>query len=290
MLRLLAQREEGYEDIAALMGLSVDGVRAKVKEALAEIGEAERPAVEPPQPAPPKPPEPPEPRRAPEQPEAPPPTRPPKPGSSLLSRLSLPADRGRLIGGGVGAAVVVVLVVLVATGAFGGGDSEPSADAGAGGGSSDAASTTAADSGRVTQAVLEPVAGGDASGRVLFGRIDEDVVLQVEAEGLDPSPRGQSYTVWLYRSPKLVLRVGAVKVDGSGGIAAQLPIPAELLTHVASGTFDQIDISLTSDAVYKAEVAQARKQERLPAYTGTSVLRGKITGPAVKAASGKGGG
>ena len=38
MLRLLAQREEGYEDIAALMGLSVDEVRARVKEALAEMG------------------------------------------------------------------------------------------------------------------------------------------------------------------------------------------------------------------------------------------------------------
>ena len=32
MLRLLAQREQGYEDIAALMGLSVDEVRAKVKD------------------------------------------------------------------------------------------------------------------------------------------------------------------------------------------------------------------------------------------------------------------
>ena len=35
MLRLLAQREQGYEDIAALMGLSVDEVRAKVDDALA---------------------------------------------------------------------------------------------------------------------------------------------------------------------------------------------------------------------------------------------------------------
>ncbi len=29
MLRLLAQREEGYEDIGALMGLSVSEVRAE---------------------------------------------------------------------------------------------------------------------------------------------------------------------------------------------------------------------------------------------------------------------
>ena len=37
MLRLLAQREEGYEDIGALLGLSTDQVRVKVREALAEL-------------------------------------------------------------------------------------------------------------------------------------------------------------------------------------------------------------------------------------------------------------
>ena len=37
LLRLLAQREEGYEDIAALKGLSVEQVRAEVKDALAEM-------------------------------------------------------------------------------------------------------------------------------------------------------------------------------------------------------------------------------------------------------------
>ncbi len=40
MLRLLAQREQGYEDIAALMGISVEEVRVKVGEALAEVQES----------------------------------------------------------------------------------------------------------------------------------------------------------------------------------------------------------------------------------------------------------
>ena len=50
MLRLLAQREQGYDDIAALMGLSVGEVRAKVVGALAQLeadGEP-RPDVPPP--------------------------------------------------------------------------------------------------------------------------------------------------------------------------------------------------------------------------------------------------
>lgn len=63
MLRLLAQRgEEGYDDVAALMGLSVEEVRAKVAEALAGLaeegalaptraGEQAAPREEPPAPA-----------------------------------------------------------------------------------------------------------------------------------------------------------------------------------------------------------------------------------------------
>ena len=44
MLRLLAQREQGYDDIAALSGQSVDGVRAKVRDALAALDGPEAPA------------------------------------------------------------------------------------------------------------------------------------------------------------------------------------------------------------------------------------------------------
>ena len=37
MLRLLAQREQGYDDIAAPTGSSVEDVRAKVKDAIAGL-------------------------------------------------------------------------------------------------------------------------------------------------------------------------------------------------------------------------------------------------------------
>jgi hypothetical protein len=175
---------------------------------------------------------------------------------------------------------VVVLFVLFATGAvdIGGDGSESTTESGK---QSQLTSNGAGDS-RFTQAILEPQGGGDASGIARFGRVKNAAVLQLEAEGLDVSPPGTSYTVWLYRSPKLVLRVGAVKVTKSGGIAAQFPIPTELLAVIANRAFNQIDLSLTSDAAYKTELAQAKKQKRLPAYTGESVLRGQITGPLVK--------
>lgn len=270
MIRLLAQREEGYEDIAALMGLSVNEVRARVREALEEL-DGSREAPEAPSPAKVAAP-------APSRPAPPPPA--PK---SKRSRPSLPGDRGQRAAILAGIGVVVVLVVLLATGAFGGGSSTPSTTtAAAEGETTSATETTSTENGKLTQATLSPVNGGGGEGRALFGRIKKTPVLQVEAKGLEPSPTGSSYTVWLYKSTKLALRVGAVGVSKSGGIAAQFPIPTELLAYVASGAFDQIDISLTDDAAYKAEVAKAKQEKRLPAYTGEDVLRGKIAGPAVK--------
>ena len=133
----------------------------------------------------------------------------------------------------------------------------------------------------ITQARLEPVGGGDAQGRALFGRIRNTAVLQVQAEGLDPSPQGKSYTVWLYRSPKLALRVGSVKVQKSG-LGAQFPLPEELLGILTGGAFDRINVSLTDDAAYKQEIARAKQEKRLPEYTGTTVLSGEITGPLVE--------
>jgi hypothetical protein len=269
LLRLLAQREEGYEDIAALMGLSVAEVRSRVKGALAELeqdGVASAVAAEPrpeqvePQPSAPQ-------RRA----AAAKPARP---------RTSLPASRRRLAEL-VGGALVVLLLVLFATGAvdIGGGDS--------GSGDSDAATlqggTLGATSGKLTQASLEPVDGGDAEGRALFGRLGKQVVLQVVAEGLERSGAGETYAIWLYRSPKLALRIGAVKVGEEGQLAARFPVPTELLALVASGSFEQIYLSRTSDAAYKAEVAAAKRQQRLPRYTGETVLRGEIVGPLAEA-------
>jgi hypothetical protein len=292
MVRLLAQREEGYEDIAALMGLSVDEVRVRVKEALEELDSA----GEAPEAAPPAKVEEPgraEPAKAtesPQPPKEPAPSKPvslppvPKPKRSRPT-LSLPGDPGKRAAIFSGLGVVVVLVILVATGALGGGGSSSSSTTTtATENGTTSAETTGAENNSLTQAILSPVNGGSAEGRALFGRIKKTPVLQVEAHGLEPSPQGSSYTVWLYKSPKLALRVGAVHVNKSGGLAAQFPIPTELLAYVSSGAFDQVDISLTDDAAYKAEVAKAKQAKRLPAYIGEDVLRGRITGPAVKAA------
>jgi hypothetical protein len=300
LLRLLAQREEGYEDIAALKGLSVEQVRAEVKDALAEMqaaGEAPPPLPPPPPIEVEKPPAEPTPpaveAKATPDPPAPAPSQPPaepkipaKKPASRPSRPTLPAERRRLVLL-TGGALAIVAVVLGAIAIFGG-----SSDSGSSASEASEAATeiAAAESGKLTQAVLEPADGSDASGRAIFGRLKKEIVLQVTGENLQPTEKGQSYIVWLYRSPKLSLRVGSVGVDESGRLGARFAIPAELLAYVAGGAFDQIYISRTDDAAYQAEVTRAKKNKSLPRYTGETVLTGEITGPIAKGESASEGG
>lgn len=281
LLRLLAKREEGYEDIAALKGLSVEGLRGEVNDALAELESAAKAPPPPPPPAPPaveKPPAEPASEPAPE------PAAPPKPKArpAAVRRPSVPAERRRLIllTGGALAVVAVVLGAIALIGGGGGGSDSTAATAGS------ETEPTAAENGKVTQAVLTAADGSDATGRAVFGRVGKDeIVLQVTAENLEPTGEGESYTVWLYRTPKLTLRVGGVQVSESGQLGARFPIPAELLAYVASGAFDQIYVSRTSDAAYQQEVATAKKNKSLPRYTGSTVLTGGITGPIAKSPS-----
>ena len=283
LLRLLARREEGYEDIAALKGLSVEEIRTEVNEALAELESTAGEPAPKAQPAPPvqsEPQEPKPPEPAPELKPAPPPSAPPPPAqpASGQSPPSLPAERRRLVllAGGALAAVAIVLGVI----ALIGGDSDS--------GSEDAAAVAAEQAAevddKVTQAVLTAADGSDATGRAIFGRVgNEEIVLQVTAENLEPTEEGESYTVWLYRSPKLALRVGSTTVGEADRLGAQFPIPAELLAYIAGGAFNQIYVSRTGDAAYQREVARAKRERSLPRYTGETVLTGEITGPVVKA-------
>ena len=213
MLRLLAQREQGYEDIAALMGLSVDEVRAKVKEALDQLdadptrrrrGDADAE----PSPSPSRrsrTPPPPERRGAGREEAAVPPT--PTPASLVASRRGSRCPRTAVAGRSSPAARP----------SWSHPDRPPRhrdlqrrerlrRRPRSSGEHHDQhhRNRTRPPPRNLTQAILAPVDGGDAAGRALFGRVRKTAVLEVIAKGLAPSPQGQSYTVWLYRSPKVV--------------------------------------------------------------------------------------
>jgi hypothetical protein len=287
MLRLLAQREEGYEDMAALMGVSVAELRERVKETLAEVeapADAPRPAEQAPPPAPVAPQAEPPTAAAPPLPD-PKPAKEPAPRvrserrTTPLPRPKLPKDRGVLIGLGAGAAVVLLLIVVLIVG----GGEKDSGSQGASG--SDGLAGSVAENPNLTQAVLLPIDGGDASGRALFGRFRQNILLQVEAEGLGPSPQGSSYAVWLSRGSKPVVPIGTGKVDPSGELVGRFPLPEAVLVLIARNALDAVDVTLASDSRLSAAVAQSRRSGKMPTYTGTPVMRGEIAGALVGAAA-----
>jgi len=285
MLRLLAQREEGYDDMAALMGISVEEVRERVKEALAEVDEPEagvEPVVEEPASAPEPTPPAPEPKAesAPAEPAAP--TVPTAKRLSQTPSLKLPKDRGALIGLVAGVLVILALAVVLIVSGDGGGDSGSESTSAAQGSVAEGISATAQDK-SLTQAVLSAEDGSDATGQAIFGRFKKKVVLQVTGEGLEPSADGESYAVWLSHGAKAMVPVGTAKVDDSGQLAARFEVPAAVLVLVARAAFDRVDVTRTEDSRLSAAIAQARKSENESTYTGTPVMSGEITGPLVGA-------
>jgi hypothetical protein len=311
ILRLLAQRgAAGYDDLTALMGITPAEVHERAKAAAAQLEAEGIPAPSipapgavqpgaPAQPAEPEPvasaePSPVEPPPAPAAAEKPEPVaaKPSAPASatppaSQRPKLSLPKGGGARAALAAGVAVVVALIIVLAV--SGGDDSGDTTTA------ASTESTTASESTinaastdpKLTQAVLSPIDGGDAKGLATFGRIKNSLALQIEAEGLEPTAKGQSYTIWLYESAQKMLPLASTAVGKDGRIGAQVQVPTEVLAYLAKETFDQLNISLTSEATLKAALAKATKEKKAPLYTGTDVLRGQITGPIIGAADKK---
>lgn len=280
MLRLVAQRgEQGYEDIAALKGLSVEEVRAQVAAALAQLDE-EGALAEKASPSPPPPPAEPKPV-----------TNEPKAAEPKRSGISIPTGTG-LRAAIAGVVIVIALVVIVVIVSGGGDDSTTSSAAG------DQTTTTASNdqpasnsknqpvtsSKQVTKAILSEVGGSGASGVAIFGRFKNKLALELAAEGLQFTPKGTSYTIWLAASPQKMLPLASTAVPKSGKIGAQFEVPVEVLAYLANETFGEITITRTEDVALETSLKQATKAKEAPEYTGEAVLSGTVTGPVVGAA------
>ena len=323
ILRLLNQRgEQGYEDLSALMGIGVDEVHRRARQAAdqleaegipapaipdpAGVGggggspsvakDGEAPPGEPPPPTAPQEPQEPAaeivhsseaPRARPQKPApAESQAKPERPRRTLkedVQRLKLLENRG-LWAILAGVAIVVLFLVFIFVGGDEGSD-DGDANATTTGSATQALEQAAAREGKeVTKAVFNPVDGSEASGEAVFGRVKDKLALQVLAKGLEQTAKGESYTIWLRASADKMLPLASTQVGEDGQIAAQVDVPVEVLAYLANETFGFIAITKTDDSQLEASLAQATKKRQAPVYTGTEVLRGEVTGPIVGAA------
>jgi len=279
----------GYEDIASLMALSVEEVRARVKDALdaveregGEVPVVPAPSVEAPKEPVGAKPEPPTPKTVEKAPESAPKARPaakaadPAPAAAPAAKKpsrGLPKER-RVLAIAAGLGVIVVVIVLLATGAIGGGS-----DSGSGSDGGDTVAQRPPGDQQVTGAVLKPLDGGDAKGRAVLGKEGKVAAMIVEATGLEPSGKGSSYAIWLYKSARKRIPLIFAKVGQDGRLVAQFKVPTEVLAYLAAGTFDQVYVSLGANKEFAASLAAAKKAGESPTYAGTDVLAGEVTGP-----------
>lgn len=298
ILRLLAQRgSQGYEDLAALMGISVDEVHRRARQAAQDL-EAEgipAPSIPAPGGEAPKP-------ATPSEKQKPEPVKPiphhehghgPK---EIAHEAKLLENRG-LWAILAGVAIVVLFVVILFVSGGDGSDSsstttasatqsnceKPTAAAPKANGKAIAVlAASAVKAGKEpTRAVLNPVDGSEARGLVVFGRVKNSLALQVAAEGLPPLPDCGGYTIWLAASPTKMLPLASTEVAKNGQIRAQVGVPVEILAYLANETFNQIAVTATDESQLKATLAEATKEKAAPQYTGTEILRGTVSGPIV---------
>jgi hypothetical protein len=325
ILRLLAQRgAQGYDDLAALMGISVDEVHSRAKQAAADLeaegipappipapgGEAGPPSVakdgEAPLGGPPSPKaseKPPRGKKAASEPVKPIPHHEHGHGPKEIAReAKLLENRGLwAILAGVAIVVLFVVILLVSSGGDGSDSSDttaaasqshcetPTGTAPKGNGKAIGVLAASAIKGgrEPTRAVLNPVDGSEAKALVVFGRVKNSLALQVAAEGVAPLPPCGGYTIWLAASPSKMLPLASTEAGKNGQIRAQVEVPVEILAYLANETFDQIAITATDESQLKASLARATKAKQAPDYTGTEVLRGAVNGPVVGAAGNK---
>lgn len=69
------------------------------------------------------------------------------------------------------------------------------------------------------------------------------------------------------------------KVGRNGQLRGAIPIPPQILQALQQGIFSSIDISRAEDSEVTRALREARQSQRLPAYAGDSVVRGPIVGP-----------
>ena len=309
ILRLLAQRgADGYDDLAALLGTSVEDVHARAKAAAADLeadgipapeipapgrvgdspagGEAgEAPSGESPTPKASKAPVPSRQTKA--EPVVPIPHH--ERGHSpkeVAHEAKLLENRGLwAIAAGVAIIVVFLVILLVSSGGGGSGSSNTTTTGGSENAKAALEEAAAKQGKHLTKAVLNPVDGSEASGLAIFGRVKKSLALQVYAQGLEKTEAGEGYTVWLAASEERMLPLASTAVGKSGKVSAQVEVPVEVLAYLANETFDQIAITKTDESQLKASLAQATKEKQAPAYTGTPVLRGAVTGPIIGAAA-----
>ena len=167
---------------------------------------------------------------------------------------------------GVGALLLLVVVGLLAiAGVFGGSDE---------GGDDDASSAAEATDELVIAQLGALQSGSDASGQATFAQVQDQPVLQLNLNDLEPTGEDQIYVVWLYASDRIAFPIARDQVGENGSLTGAAPISSDIAPLV--GQFRCVDVSLATPRETERAIQAALQGGGIPRHAGESVLRGEI--------------
>lgn len=146
--------------------------------------------------------------------------------------------------------------------------------AGGGDGKADSNGYAADPAGDAVRVRLEPVGASRASGTAVLRRVADLPVIDVDARGLEPSPSGRSYVVWLLGESDRGVPIEFRSVGPEGTFSGRTRIPA-----AAAGLLPSIDtlvMTLADDRRAGAAIRRAARSRTLPPRVGEPVLRGSL--------------
>jgi hypothetical protein len=195
--------------------------------------------------------------------------------SGKLSGLGSLSKRQTQLAVGITAALILAIVaVLVVSGGDedSGGNECPAIDSSAAEQAGLPASSLSAPEG------VEDENGCAPSGQVVITTTGNQIILQANASGLEPTNQGETYVLWLYRSDQEAVPIGQNPVDDSGNLIGAAPLTPQALLLLPA--FQSIRVSrITEEQTTQIEQA-LRKQRKQPlavtAFLGQPVLEGPV--------------
>ena len=175
----------------------------------------------------------------------------------------------RLIAILVLAAFLVAVVILLLTGVLGGGNDDPE----------EPPAPSAANAG----AVMQPVGNQGGSGRVQFGRVEDNFAANLQFSELQPTGDENSYVLWMDGSIG-AFPLNELEVGDTGNYGNTIVLPPEALCSITAGIFTDLSLSRVTKEEADAIVQQTSQalegnQNRLPALAGKPVFEGPIALP-----------
>jgi hypothetical protein len=204
---------------------------------------------------------------------------------------SLTSSQSRLLIGMGSAAVILIAVVLAVTGAFGGDDGDED-------GGTPTTTTTADNTGaggeELTRVELTASGGGNASGEAIFGLATNDQpYVDVSISGLDPAPNGQTYVIWLLLDRDQGYPLAPIEVSENGSFQDRFAIQTAVLSLVAR--VRTVDVSLAPDQQLAELISEAQQRVQRPNAQVADLILNKpgrtvLSGDIPLAEGGQGGG